>query len=245
MSTILSQCYEFGFSESYRYASEVRQAIIEGRHDDSILDCASDLEVQILKPTKQTLLHDYIEYIINDDLNFHFSDAAHDDDCVAPVIQMFKSYKIKHLSFEEYKGEFEIEDIFWYNSDYIPEIAEREFTPAVAKEVFNLLYNDREAMKEFNLLIATQMGVKTNRCTYWPAWLKRALFCREKGLCAICKCDLSSMYHTKGKLAIDHIVPIALFGVNDPTNFQLLCEACNLKKLGTEIVTSSAIPLFW
>ena len=36
-------------------------------------------------------------------------------------------------------------------------------------------------------------------------------FCREKGLCALCKSDLSAIFHTHGKLAIDHIVPIAKF----------------------------------
>lgn len=245
MSTILSQCYEFSFNESYRYASEVRQALFEDRHDGSILDIASDLENQILKPQKTTLLHDYIKYIINDDLYFYFSDAAYDDNCAAPVIEMFRKHKVDFLSFEEYKDSIGIEDIFWYNTDYLKEIAEEKFAPAVAIEVFNLLFNDRMAMKKFNLLVAAQMGEKTKRCTYWPTWLERALFCREKGLCAICKSDLSSIYHTKGKLAIDHIVPIALCGVNDPTNLQILCEKCNLSKSGIEIVTSSSIPLYW
>jgi hypothetical protein len=243
--SVLSQCHEFKFSESYRYASEVRKAIFEGTHADSVLDVASDLEKQILAPRKKTLLHDYIEYVIQDDLNFYFSDAGYDDNCAAPVIEMFDQYKIEYLSLEEYNKQFEFDDAFIYNTDYLPEIAETKFAPAVAIEVFNILFGDREAMKTFNLLVANQLGERTNRCTYWPKWLERALFCREKGQCAICKSDLSSLYQTLGKLSIDHIVPIALNGVNDPTNLQILCQACNLQKLGNVVVTSNALPLYW
>ena len=129
--------------------------------------------------------------------------------------------------------------------EYLEELLLENALPTIIHEVFTLLFSDREAMKAFNLNIANYLGVKTPRCTYWPKWLERALFCREKGLCALCKSDLTSLFHTHGKLAIDHIVPIALFGVNDPTNLQILCEVCNSKKSGNEVITSNTLPVFW
>ena len=33
------------------------------------------------------------------------------------------------------------------------------------------------------------------------------------------------------KINFDHIIPLSKFGVNDPTNIQLLCNNCNSKKL--------------
>jgi len=129
--------------------------------------------------------------------------------------------------------------------EYLEDVVLGSLPEIIVTEVFTLLFSDREAMKAFNLKVADSMGDKTARCTYWPTWLERALFCREKGLCAICKTDLTSLHHVNGKLAVDHIVPIALQGVNDPTNLQILCEKCNGKKSGTVVVTSNALPVFW
>ncbi|HCE2702335.1 HNH endonuclease signature motif containing protein [Vibrio parahaemolyticus] len=44
---------------------------------------------------------------------------------------------------------------------------------------------------------------------------------------------------------IDHIVPIALNGVNEPTSLQILFQTCNGQKSGSSIKASNAIPLFW
>lgn len=54
-----------------------------------------------------------------------------------------------------------------------------------------------------------------------------ALFHRQKGLCAICACDLPKNYHK------DHIMPLALGGPNDIGNIQLTCPPCNYRKSAT------------
>jgi 5-methylcytosine-specific restriction endonuclease McrA len=46
----------------------------------------------------------------------------------------------------------------------------------------------------------------------------------QKYKCAICKCS------TKDKCEVDHIMPLALGGSNDPLNLQILCPACNNRK---------------
>lgn len=261
MSQVFSKCHIFNFSESYAYADKVRKAIFEDLYAIEPIDVASDLENQIAKPKKWTLLHDYIDYVVRDDLNFYFRGGGWDYDDVLPIISMLDSHRIQHLTLEQYiEGWCRDDDTgetisvteeliekykYQYASEYLEDIALENLPSLIVTEVFTLLFADREAMKAFNLKVAEGLGVRTPRCTYWPKWLERALFCREKGLCAICKTDLTSLHHVNGKLAIDHIVPIALDGVNDPTNLQILCESCNGKKSGSQVVTSNALPVFW
>lgn len=257
---MLDKCHTFNFSESYAFADKVRKAIFEDQYIIEPVETASNIENQIKKPQKQTLLHDYIKYVVEDDLTFYFRGPGWEYSEIEPVLTMLDSHGVTYSSLDQY-----IKDLYrdddtgitievtegleekyrFEHAEYIESLLPEVLTPIIVAEVFTLLFSDREAMKAFNLKIASYLGVKTARCTYWPKWLERALFCREKGLCALCKCDLSSIYHTQGKLAVDHIVPIALFGVNDPTNLQILCERCNGKKSGSEIITSNALPLFW
>lgn len=261
MSQTLQKCHAFNFSESYSYADKVRKAIFEDDFQIDPIDIASDLDNQVAKPQKWTLLHDYINYIVREDLNFYFHGGGWDYEDVNPIFSMLNTYDIRYLALEQYIEEqlrddetgetVEVteshieEHKYDYALHYLEEIVVNNLPSMIVPEVFTLLFSDREAMKAFNLKVSDTLGTKTPRCTYWPKWLERALFCREKGLCAICKADLTSLHHVNGKLAIDHIVPIALNGVNDPTNLQILCEGCNGKKSGTEVVTSNALPVFW
>lgn len=76
---------------------------------------------------------------------------------------------------------------------------------------------------------------------YFPIWLKNAVFFRDKGTCsnAECRCDLSNLIRTQNTIHIDHIIPLDLYGTNDSSNFQLLCETCNTSKGGGSTLTSS------
>lgn len=261
MSQILQKCHAFNFSESYSYADKVRKAIFEDDFLIDPIDIASDLDNQISKPKKWTLLHDYIDYIVRDDLNFYFRGGGWGYEDVNPIFSMLDAHNIEYLNLEQYIEEqfrddetgetIEVteehiaEHKYDYALHYLEEIVLNSLPSMIVPEVFTLLFSDREAMKAFNLKVAGTLRARTPRCTYWPKWLERALFCREKGLCAICKTYLTSLHHVNGRLAIDHIVPIALNGVNDPTNLQILCEGCNGKKSGKEVVTSNALPVFW
>lgn len=52
----------------------------------------------------------------------------------------------------------------------------------------------------------------------------KSLLSAQKNKCAICRALLRRGFH------LDHIMPIALGGANELTNFQCLCPACNLAK---------------
>ena len=83
------------------------------------------------------------------------------------------------------------------------------------------------------------------RSEYWPKWLRDGLFFRDKGKCAICLEDLTGIYSTGKKLAIDHIVPLANGGINDPTNLQILCQRCNSSKGARSSNTKYWVALYW
>lgn len=256
--------HDFKFCASYKLADEIRAAVFDG-YCDSPLDIASDFDNQVLKPIKNSLLHDYISHYIKQYFYFFLMDAGSDESAGDEIIQWCKEYDLPLETPKEFYnriGEEWLEeetDLFIYHTEYLLEEASKSLTPLIQTEVFNLLFSDRGFLIQFNKAIADEIkelkvadlpnvlkkdGV-AKRVTYWPKWLERALFCREKGLCAICKTDLSSIYHTGGKLAIDHMVPLNLGGVNDSSNLQLLCQKCNLDKLGDTIVTSNLHPTFW
>lgn len=63
-----------------------------------------------------------------------------------------------------------------------------------------------------------------------PKWARSAVFFREQGLCSQCGANLTGLLSALPPRHFDHMVPLAQGGLNDVTNLQLLCEACNLKK---------------
>ena len=124
---------------------------------------------------------------------------------------------------------------------------------------FQILFNDREFLFEFNILIrqAIDDDVKyknkkwfnTNgylrRPTYIPKWLEKAVYHRDKGRCQACFKDVSGVIFQFNQYHLDHIIPLYDGGINDPTNFQLLCRECNLKKGKKEQKPSNQQVSFW
>lgn len=63
-----------------------------------------------------------------------------------------------------------------------------------------------------------------------PKWVRRAVFFRDHGRCALCGADLSGLIDALPQKQFDHMVPLAHGGLNDVTNLQLLCQSCNKRK---------------
>jgi hypothetical protein len=124
------------------------------------------------------------------------------------------------------------------------------------REVFFLLFANRHVLLLFNEMIAkliqdtcvdevpeeylgnfARSGVLKR--VYMPEWVRRAVFFRDRGMCVSCNSDLSGMLKICSEDNFDHIVPLALGGLNDVTNIQLLCATCNSKKGDRFIITSS------
>jgi len=131
----------------------------------------------------------------------------------------------------------------------------------LATEVFHVLFSNRALLGMFNELLSRTFLLNFSDelpCEYEdlferqgklkrvsaPEWAKRAVFHRDRGLCAFCQKDLSGLVSTQPGRHFDHIVPLAQGGLNDVTNLQLLCESCNLKK-SSETYTVSGIYEAW
>ncbi len=228
---------------------------------------------KLIKPNKKTLLHDFIESVIEKDLNdYLFTHIIADLRCNIynknnPISLYCSEYKIDFLDLSDQvndDNEF-LDDVswqIWYDYCYgsIPNEIFEQLIPKIGIEVFEILFSNRIFLQNFNALLSQKIkeipfcednydilrsdGV-LHRCTYWPTWLKDALFFREKGKCAICSCDLSRLLNTDTKPNIDHIVPLALGGTNDPTNFQWICYECNHRKLGHTVITTNRFNTYW
>ena len=118
----------------------------------------------------------------------------------------------------------------------------------MADEVFHLLFGNRSILLIFNSALAqfrrTRGDDPTPRCKI-PQWVKRAVYFRENGKCALCRKDLSGLIAFDVRQHYDHIVPLKSLGANDPCNIQLLCLGCNLAKGAAQARTSSMYEPWW
>lgn len=115
----------------------------------------------------------------------------------------------------------------------------------IAQDTFQLLFRDRHFLLTFNQALAHASARKPRvRRVPLPSWLRRGVFYRDNGRCLACGKDLTGAGFLGDTVHFDHIVPIAMGGSNDPTNFQLLCDGCNHEKAAT-VSTSERYPVFW
>lgn len=78
--------------------------------------------------------------------------------------------------------------------------------------------NNQDKVREWS---TTRHKRKTGRLPKGTVKNKLAL---QNGLCVYCKIDVTIKYH------VDHIIPLAKGGKHEPSNIQILCPSCNLKK---------------
>jgi hypothetical protein len=174
----------------------------------------------------------------------------------------FDEYKIKHKRFSTFLKEnrFHCEDSLdvlqdWYE-DQEANFAYLWF--AVTREVFYLLFWNRRFLLEFNKEVSAYISSEKIRLpakqlnsrgrirrVITPEWVKKSVYCLDRGRCLKCNRDLSHMLSTDRKQHYDHMVPLEKMGINDPTNIQLLCDACNRKKSSKSSFTSSSYADWW
>jgi len=136
------------------------------------------------------------------------------------------------------------------------EDAFEELFSRMADEAFHILFYNRNFLLRFNELtsetiketkfpnnLITKKG-RLKRINI-PKWVKRAVFHRDKGRCVYCNTDLTDLCNTLTKKNYDHIVPLDLYGANDPCNIQLTCESCNKSKSSREASTSFRYQPWW
>jgi len=202
--------------------------------------------------SKNTLLH---HYIVTTALNYYKRDfrknwSVMDDEIDDMWYFLFDSYSIKIRKLNLRKDEKIID---WFNSNI--KQFESLFT-RMAEEVFYLLFSNREFLLNFNNVATEtvrdttfkedQITLKgTIKRVNIPVWVKKAIFHRDKGRCVFCNKDLTGLVNTLSNLNYDHIMPLDLYGTNDPCNIQLTCEKCNKKKKNKKGITSNKYAPWW
>jgi hypothetical protein len=202
--------------------------------------------------SKSTLLH---LYIVTTAFNYYRTDFRNngsdwDDESMQKWYSLFDTYQIKINKFN-FNGKAEIIEWFDRNENQFFQLFDQ-----MADEVFHVLFANRQFLLEFNILIAKTVietkfpdtflsGKGTIKRTAIPKWVKTAVFHRDKGRCVFCLTDLTSLINTLTSSNYDHIVPLDLFGTNDPCNVQLTCEKCNKSKANKNGSTSGIYIPWW
>jgi HNH endonuclease len=73
-----------------------------------------------------------------------------------------------------------------------------------------------------------------------PKWVRDAVFFRDRGCCVMCGRDQTGLMDPQAAPHLDHIVPLEFGGLNDLSNMQLLCAACNGRK-GDDLIPASTL----
>ena len=251
---------EVKFNKTYYFADLVESCIYE---DLNFWNYSP--KVFILRSSnfnKETLLHHFIETTIWNYYNSAFNEFGgfyeEDEEFLDFLRSLFKTYDISIDFFDDVVDTELSEDLYkdflkWWNNN---EEIFRQLFNKIADEVFYIFFGNRNLLLHFNILVSEL--VKNTRypqenITFSgkirrknaPVWVKKAVFLRDKGRCTNCTGDLTGLIATDTKQHYDHIVPLNQYGVNDPSNIQLLCETCNLKKSGSIIETSELYSKWW
>lgn len=201
--------------------------------DDLLFEYFSDFE-KIAKPNKITILHDIIHRVDFDGLEWLTGFGPELE------IDMLKGY------FHE--SEMEVPE--WLTKDTVKEnVIELDklifdASKKLVSSVFFVLFSDRAFLEKFQRVVTRFISAQSRdsfpkymrkdgvlkRPTYVPGWLKEAVYHRDKGRCQLCWTDLTGQLTPIHNAQLDHIIPLAASGSNDPTNFQLTCVECNQRK---------------
>lgn len=185
------------------------------------------------------------------------------EDYILWINEALNTYKITHLGFKDWLqthslslDKLEHEDTILEYYDYLYEKGPfQELLQQISDEVFFVLFMNRNFLYQFNKQISTRLvKIKTQdfseharilfkkdgflRRVNIPLWVRRAVFYRDRGMCSNCRKDISGLVNIHSSKHFDHIIPLAAGGLNDISNFQLLCDACNLSKKDKEIQVS-------
>jgi len=240
-------------------------------HGDEALDTFKDeIIISVLKPNKKTAIHHYLSYFqdIYEELHnlqgnlelvytYEYILRTIKDVNLNPNIPLIDENLCEnYCSHNKCENTVVIKEWIKYanaNSELINEL--------IVHSAFQILLQDRNFLHDFHVklavivedeienIISTYPEFVTNKKKikrqHFPVWLKSAIFYRDKGTCVICRCDLSNLVRNQNQIHIDHIVPLNLYGTNDASNMQLLCESCNTSKGDRNTITSALNVPFW
>ena len=184
--------------------------------------------------------------------------------CTLPIEEMLKHHGLDYEPFTDWLqargrlfSEADENDLCDFLSELRLGDAFDKLLIRCVREAFYVLFGNRGLLLNFNQAMAQELTMRADEeipedfAAYFdkpgvlkrasvPEWVKRAIFFRDRGRCVACDRDLTGLVSVFADEHYDHAVPLAAGGLNDVTNIQLLCGACNRKKGHRRIVTSSS-----
>lgn len=249
------------FWDAYGIAEYIRQSLEEnpeGETFDQYFDISQqDTMQRCLVPSRWTLLHQFTQDRYREarieGFEYHRDDMR--DLIIAEYTEVLRGYEIPVPQYDmpdERSDEYNM-----VSRRIISDLRQLLPIDRIVCETFHLLFANRLFLRTFNEMVANVIGLlKLGDFpdflerdgmllrAYLPVWAKRGVFYRDQGRCVLCGKDLTGTVVTGETLAYDHIVPLAVGGTNDPTNFQLLCRECNSSK-SRRTITSDRYPVYW
>lgn len=218
-----------------------------------------EAEVLLPPFPKWTRLHDFTRYVINSVIDEDVRDTTidavvHETGFEVWADQALRQHKYECIGFKRWLKEqaISLDDLTEdHLADYYSELrlsgSLEDLVEHISEEVFHVLFGNRVLLSQLNHMLARVLKTTFSDCipeeaaahfdapgkltrVPLPEWCKRAIFHRDRGMCAACNKDISGLVAAQPDKHYDHIAALSLGGLNDVTNIQLLCEACNLKK---------------
>jgi hypothetical protein len=213
-----------------------------------------------IKPfPKYSALHKFTEFIVemvfDEGMDSeHIKSTMQSGEPQLLINHAYNFYNIEHTTFSGWLSGHEtaitqpIEDqLYDYYLNLHLEQPYEDLMKQITDEVFFIMFMNRQVLLNLNNLVSSYIsdiiadsdldedlryferdGVLKRKTI--PVWVRRAIYYRDRGACAICRKDISGLVNISNQKNFDHIVPLALGGMNDVTNIQLLCDTCNKKK---------------
>jgi hypothetical protein len=244
----LKSRYLYSFADTVYDAVAAEEGFEDGfDHDDLFNELANDV-ASLAKPMRLTALHEFIERVSKAMMEYTAWDGA--------------EYAVQY--FEELFAAVDIRRPRWLTGRQISDHRSRlnalgnEAIDAFVPSIFFILYSDRDFLRAFQLRLSDHVATLSaaqhptflrgdgvfKRCAI-PMWLKQGVFYRDRGRCSHCQKDMTSWNGPAVDIHLDHIVPLASSGTNDPTNFQLMCGRCNLGKGASDRHTPPSFAPYW
>ncbi|MCY9263991.1 HNH endonuclease [Bacillus haynesii] len=222
------------------------------------------------KPNEYTVLHHYLRDFSNiseevDVMYKNIDDLSELFDFIKRVLKEVElSPNLNQPNYDECEDEFHRDcncyPVLKQWMDYVNENS-KLIDESLTHAAFQVVFLDRKFLHDFHYEISKK--IKKNaidmdkddkinftqkngfkRC-HFPVWMKKAVFYRDKGCCVSCRRDLTGYFNVSGTYHVDHIIPLKLYGNNDPSNFQILCDTCNTQKGARTTVTNNVSVPFW
>lgn len=235
---------------AYSYVEDVYAAVSGsyGFDDDALFSELLGPTEKLFVPSKDTILHDVIRNVLEFHMGYLLRKMPDEPKIYENILRDVGIAPPKWLTPRKIK-------------QYEPELEKLldEVISRAVPSVFFLLFNDREFLRSFQKRVSAYVQTlrradhpdhlgrdgAIKRLTRLPTWLKAGVFHRDRARCQRCFKDLSSLLRPVTDAHFDHIIPLAVGGSNDPSNFQLACARCNLRKRARPLSWPSKFTPHW